>query len=87
VAYIREYGLLEEHPTAGEAWTIVLDEIRRVGGNYGAPAIKNELIQKAVDAVGWKEICLSERPDIIRAHFTKAYEALVEKRKREVMSA
>lgn len=84
IAHIRHYGLIDEisHPTAWEAWGMVMDEMRIRGGSYGTPNIKNRLVQKAVDIVGWREICMSENVDAIRAHFTKAYESLMEREKR-----
>lgn len=85
VAYIREYGLLGEFLTAGEAWGVVLDEIRRVSGNYGTPAVKNELVQKAIECTGWRSIC-DEEAKFVRAQFFKTYDSLVEKKKREVLN-
>lgn len=70
-------------PTAGEAYEEVLRAIRNFGGYREKEALESlsPVTLKAVKAVGWKSICYSEEPDIIRAQFRKAYEAL-EKRER-----
>lgn len=77
IANIRHYAVKKHDKTAGEAWGDVLSEIRRTG-SYGKPVF-DELTQRAVDAVGWREMCLSENIAIERAHFLKAYDALVER--------
>lgn len=68
-------------PTAGEAYEEVLKAIRNFGGYREKEAMDSmsPLTQKAVKAVGWKSLCYSEEPDIIRGQFRKAYEA-IEKR-------
>lgn len=70
-------------PTAGEAYEEVLKAIRNYGGYREKEALESlsPLTLKAVKAVGWKSICYSEEPDIIRAQFRKAYEGM-EKRER-----
>lgn len=83
IAYLREYALADKlsFVSSGEAWELVLDEIRKRCGAYGEPKIGNPLVQRAVECVGWKDICLSEKPDVVRAHFVKIYENLVEREK------
>jgi len=63
-------------PIPQEAWGIVLKEIRRVGHD-GTPAFALPVIDQAVKALGWREICLSEEIDRIAARFDRTYEALV----------
>lgn len=65
--------------TAGEAWTLVLREISRVG-TLGTPEWGDPTVKAAVDAVGWRSICQSDTPGVERAHFTKAYDALLERK-------
>lgn len=62
------------------AWTEVLAEVKRVG-HYRASErqFSHPLIAEAVDAIGWRDICLSESPDIVRAQFTKALRALMDR--------
>jgi hypothetical protein len=69
---------LSDHPTPSEAWDLVLGEISR-HGVYEAPYFYDPLIKQAVDGVGWRDICLSDVPGVVRAHFLKAYEALLER--------
>ena len=74
VALIRETAIpLNE--TAGEAWGIVLKNIQSVG-SYGKPEFKDPCISRAVECIGWKNLCLSENIAIERAHFLKIYENL-----------
>lgn len=65
----------EARLTSGEAWDLVMQEVRRVG-SYGSPELP-PLVLKAVNAVGgWRELCLSTELMVNRAHFYKAYDAL-----------
>jgi len=64
--------------TAGEAWEIVEQAVMKCG-SYRRPNFKDPLIQKAVNMIGWQELCLSERISVERAHFIRVYEQLVEK--------
>jgi len=69
-------------PAPFEAWANVLSEMRRVG-SYGKPQFSHPLIARAVEGFGWRELCLSENQDYDRAHFTKAYQQLQERRAEE----
>ena len=63
-------------PTTGEAWEIVLAEVRRIG-IYGKPEFKNEMIAAAVRSMGWRQLCLSEAPaGVDRAQFRDIFNAL-----------
>ena len=75
IALIRTRARKQDRLTSGEAWSMVLSEVRRVG-SYGQPDFKDPLISKAVECVGWKSICLSETIGVERAHFFKAYDSL-----------
>jgi hypothetical protein len=62
------------------AWGEVIREVRRVGFGrtaQGRPRFSSPLIGKAVAAVGWETICMSEHPEVIRAQFVKTLDALV----------
>lgn len=63
-------------PSAYEAWEIVCNEIRRVG-SYRQPEFDQPLVKRAVDILGWRELCLSESPEFDRAHFFKIYDSLL----------
>lgn len=64
-------GLLA--PPPGAAWGEVLAAARTIGW-VSRPAFSHPAIERTVDALGWRNICLSEMPDTIRAHFLRAYE-------------
>jgi hypothetical protein len=73
-------------PPAPDAWAEVLRAIRNFG-SYKEPealASLNPLTRKAVEAIGYRDLCLSENIDVIRGQFRMAYEAL---EKRETMDA
>ena len=73
------------------AWAEVMQQVRRVG--YGprtifrngksealpGPTFSHPLIAKAVESVGWKNICHSDEPTIVRAQFLKTLTALIER--------
>ena len=75
VALIREKAKSSQKKLPGEAWAEVLGAIRSVG-SYGSPEFSDPLIQKAVNCIGWRHLCLSENIEIQRAHFLKIYENL-----------
>lgn len=66
--------------TAAEAWKLVLQEVRRVG-YYGRPSLP-PLVQDAVDCLGWREICTSEEPEVVRAHFFRVFTELQDRARR-----
>lgn len=73
-----------ENFSAEEAWGKVLQEIGRTG-YYGEPKFEDPAIAKAVQAMGWKEICNTPNREmgVTRAHFYRTYEAC---RKRATMT-
>lgn len=80
------------------AWAEVMSEVRRVGynrppifhnGQFLDPPLRqfsSPLIAEAVDAIGWAEICTSDRPEIVRAQFIKALAALMERAVKRVQT-
>lgn len=74
VALIRD-NAISSNITAGEAWAKVLKQVKEVG-SYGNPRFNDTIIQKSVDCIGWKNICLSENISFERAHFFKVYDSL-----------
>ena len=69
-------------PTAQEAWLAVLAEIERVG-HAGQPQFGDPLTAQAVQALGWRSLCLSENPHAERSRFVQAYQALLERGRQE----
>ena len=62
-------------PPAEEAWLEVKRAVRTVG-SYGVPAWSTPVLATAMEALGYKEFCLSEMADepAWRAHFFRLYE-------------
>lgn len=61
--------------TWADAWELVQKEVRRIG-SYQAPKFNDEITTRVVATIGWRNICASEQPDTVRAHFRQMYEAL-----------
>jgi len=68
-----------------EAWGLVLAEVRRTGV-HGRPNLPG-LVGRAVDIVGWREICTSEHVDVVRAQFCRVFEQLVQRTRDELALA
>jgi len=82
IAEIRERATEIMNPeteiTAADAWGYVMKAIRGYGNWREHEALDSlpEIVKKVVTAIGWKDICLSEEPDIIRAQFRMAFEKI-----------
>jgi len=65
-----------EIPTATEAYEEVQRAIRNYGYSREAEALEtlSPIARKTARAMGWREICHSEKPDVIRGQFLKMYE-------------
>jgi len=65
-----------ENASPEEAWGKVFLEISRTG-YYGEPQFDDPAITKAVQIMGWKDICstLTKDMGVTRAHFYRTYEA------------
>lgn len=91
VAEIRESAANITNPaleeTAAEAWGNVAKAIRRFGWyrEEDALASLNEKTRATVKSIGWKSICESEEPEIIRAQFRKAFETMAARAKDQAM--
>lgn len=59
-----------------EAWDMVQKEIRRVG-SYSKPRFEDAITAQVVSSMGWRELCMSEEPQICRAQFRDMYNALL----------
>lgn len=70
-------------PGPGEAWGEVVGQLRAVGW-YGRPSFSHPAITKAVKAMGWRELCMSENVVADRAHFLRIYENYQERAKKEL---
>jgi len=68
-------------PSPEEAWAMVLKAVRQ-HGHYDPPGgdwdFAYEPVRRAVRAIGWDTICLSEEIGVERAHFMRIYAAMTE---------
>lgn len=72
--------------TKNEAWELVMFQVRKYGTNH-RPAIEDEIVAQVVQAIGYRELCLSPNIDTIRAQFLRLYEEQVEKHLAEKLSS
>ena len=70
----------EKLPVAAEAWEEVSGLIRSVGP-YRAPTYSCDTVNRAVQSIGWRPLCMSENPEADRAHFLRLYESLRSRRR------
>lgn len=80
------------------AWAEVMAEVKRCGYNRPrlfhngqwwdppTPQWSSPLIAGAVAAIGWAELCTSEKPEIVRAQFIKALTALRDRAVKQVQA-
>jgi hypothetical protein len=57
------------------AWAQVLDAVRDHGYTR-FPSFGSPLLSEAVRRIGWRTICHSEKPEIVKAQFGKVYDEL-----------
>ncbi len=71
-------------PTPEEAWAEVRREISSKG-HSSSPEFSDPLVKRAVDTIGWYDICVTPESDIsaVRGHFFRVYSSLLEKERRE----
>jgi hypothetical protein len=67
--------MLPRLPTPDEAWAQVSEANRRWGYMHPQQALDSlhPLVRRVASAIGWRAICESEQPDVIRAQFTRLY--------------
>jgi hypothetical protein len=71
-------------PIPAEAWGEVIKQIRHIG-HWGRPNFSHPLIAKAVEIMGWRDICVSEEPDVVRGQFLKIYGTLADRQRKEAV--
>jgi hypothetical protein len=62
------------HIAAEDAWSEVRDKMRQLG-IYKYPTWSHPTIEEAVEAIGWRDLCLTENIVATRAHFFRIFEA------------
>lgn len=88
IAEIREAAALITQPQqldAMEAWGLIGEAIRKYGYYQQGEAMKSlpEDVKEMVKQFTWRDLCLSETPETLRAQFRMAWEAR-SKRKKEM---
>lgn len=81
IADIREaaMNLTTTHMSAIESWSLVTNAIKKYGFYNEQKAMESlpEDVAEMAKRFSWRELCLSEQPDVLRAQWRKAWEAKV----------
>lgn len=89
IAEIREAAAtvaIGERRTGADAWGDVVRAIR-VFGSYRAPKFDDPITARAVEALGWRNLCLGDSSEASdRARFCEVYDAISGSERREVLS-
>ncbi len=83
VSELRSYAA--NVPSPFQAWQEVLQQMNENGGDFGNPVWSHPLIERAVRAIGWRNLRMSENPIADRARFLQCFEQLQERAARENM--
>lgn len=81
VAELR--GMSRNVPSSFEAWQEVGRQISINGGDFGKPVWSHPLVQKTVEAIGWRNLRMSEDQTADRARFIQCYEQFQERAGKE----
>lgn len=85
----RVCELTVDAPDFGTAWSLVLDAVRRFGYTDINAAMAwleghGRLVADLARRVGWRDICMSEEPGVIRGQARRIYESLVAQTTRDL---
>jgi hypothetical protein len=72
-------------PSSYQAWQEVQTQINDNGGEYGKPVWSHPLVEQTVNALGWRNLRMSENSTADRARFLQAYDQLQDRMEREEM--
>ena len=72
-------------PSSYQAWQEVQTQIVDNGGDYGNPVWSHPLVEQTVNAIGWRNLRMSENQTADRARYLQAYEQLSDRLSREEM--
>lgn len=72
---------------ADEAWGLVVQAIRKYGYTRPQEALASlpEPVARCARRFGWRELCLSEEPDVVRGQFRRAYETQFAREKTDAL--
>jgi hypothetical protein len=91
VAEIRENAYAVVNPdgekSVDEAWGEVVRAIHNYGLYRELEALESlsPQVRKVAKVIGWRELCLSEEPDVIRGQFRKMYEVSAMRAKQDAL--
>lgn len=91
IAEIRAEALKAVNPELSigpdEAWGMVVQAIRKYGYTRPQEALASlpEPVARCVERFGWRELCLSEEPDVVRGQFRRAYETQLAREKSDAL--
>lgn len=71
---MRERGVVPL--SAEEGWAVVVRAMREVG-YYREPHFRHPAVARAVEALGWREVCANENIEATRAHFFRIFRAML----------
>ncbi len=75
-----------ERRTGADAWGDVVKAIRHVG-IYGAPKFEVPFTARAVEALGWRNLCLGDSSEASdRARFCEVYDAIAGSERRAIVT-
>lgn len=83
VAQLR--GMSSNVPNSYQAWQEVQRQILENGGDFGNPVWSNPIVERAVRAIGWRNLRMSEDQVADRARFIQCYEQFLDRAEREEM--
>ena len=70
-------------PSSFQAWQEVQKQIRDNGGDFGRPVWSNPIVEATVNALGWRNLRMSEDQTADRARFLQAYDQLCDRASKE----
>jgi len=76
-------GFSNNMPSSFEAWQEVGKQISINGGDFGKPVWSHPVVQKTVEAMGWRNLRMSEDQTADRARFIQCYEQFAERARKE----
>lgn len=72
-------------PSADEAMTELYAQIAHVG-YVGTPEWSHAALAETVQAIGWQNVCMSENPEALRAHFLRIYDICVKRHEQRMLA-
>ncbi len=71
---------------AADAWVEVAAAVEKYGTyQCGFAAGMSPLLKRVVDVLGWQNICLTTKPDIMRSQFMKIYEEMYDQEAKDLL--